>query len=63
MKISKQKRRGKEAIKIQECIDGVQDSLDRFQVAYEQSFDLDAAMGDLLAYVSDLEDAVEKIEP
>lgn len=52
----------KEAISIQQCIDGVQDSLDRFQVLYEEGGNVDSAILDLTVHVEDLEDAVEKAE-
>lgn len=56
-------RQTKEAISIQRAIDDVQDSLDRFQVLYEEGGDVDAAVGDFLTRVEDLEDAVDKMEP
>lgn len=53
----------REAIALQPLIDSVQDSIDRFQVLYEEGGDVGAALVDLHICVGDLEDGVEKCEP
>lgn len=58
----KSRKRAKGAIDLMPLIDDVQDSLDRLQVAYEQGFSMPDALADLVAYVGDLEDGIDKNE-